>query len=229
VGLAVCLGLAFTPLGCGSSQEAGFEPIHLRGGSDGWSAPKYTVDRLTECANAGASRMTDRLYAIYLDADVRENGRVSRATVRESMLDDQGIESCMVGVLEAMLVPRYLMKGLIASHPVSPQSRGAVGNVVVLGAAVNLVPVVIVAAGVTFVVVVTLHVAEEVAEARKRRRKVEKECDELLVQCLENPWQPEWNRSRFGNRKACEFCHGECINDEKWPDYKCPPPDYRPN
>jgi hypothetical protein len=98
------------------------------------------------------------------------------------------------------------------------------GNVFVLGGAVNLVPIVLVAAGVTIVVAVTVHVAEEAIEAARRRRKVEKECKELLVECLNNRWQPEWNRGRYGNEKECGACFRHCIRHGKWHDEACPRP-----
>jgi RHS repeat-associated protein len=48
-------------------------------------------------------------------------------------------------------------------------------------------------------------------------------CDELLVECLENPWQPDWNRENFGPRKDCGACFRECkANGGEWPTYKCP-------
>ncbi|UQA58646.1 hypothetical protein [Polyangium aurulentum] len=230
MGLAVCLGLAFTPVGCGGSEEVSYAPRHA-GASDGPSAPASTVAQLEACAHGGVGSMKEGMYyAILVDADVGESGYVERVKVRDSDVAGQGIEACMVNALGAMQVPRYIVRGMFASGPVSPGSRGAMGNVMAAaGAAVTLVPIVIVAAGVTFIVAVTLHAAEEAVEASKRRRKIEKECDELLVQCLENPSQPEWNRSRFGDKKACEFCHSECLHRKKWPDYKCPPPDYRPN
>jgi hypothetical protein len=118
----------------------------------------------------GRSRLTDdTVYAIMVDVEVTESGSVDAAKVRESMIPDSGMESCMVSALEAMSVPLSVMAKLISQSD-SPQSRGYMGNVFVLGAAVNLVPIVIVAAGVTILVAVTVHVAEEAIEAIKGRK-----------------------------------------------------------
>jgi hypothetical protein len=227
-GLALCVGLAFAPLGCGGSQEPSVEPFHPA--PEGPTAPEATVAKLEACASESAARLKDDHYAIVFDVDVTESGDVDRVKIRDSVIGDHGIESCMARALEAMQVPRTILRMLVA-EPVSPQSRGAVGNVLVVGAAVELVPIVIVVARVTFVVAVTLYITEEAAEAGKRRRKqVEKMCTELRDQCLENPYQPDWNRGRFGNKKDCLSCYWECKDhDGKWPDYKCPRPDYRPN
>jgi hypothetical protein len=228
LGLAAWLGLAFMPVGCGGSQETSHEPLHHE--SDGPTAPKYTVDQLSACAKQGAARMTDGSHAlISFDADVDESGRVGRVEIRDSAIGDQGIESCMVGVLEAMLVPRYLLRGMFLWQPVSPASRGMVGNALVVGAAVNLVPIVIVAAGVTIIVALTFHVAEEAAEAISQR--AEKKCAKLRNECLENPKQPEWNRGDFGEHKDCGACYRDCVHHSKgvWPEKKCPQSNDRPN
>ena len=47
------------------------------------------------------------------------------------------------------------------------------------------------------------------------------DCQEILVECLENPWQPDWNRS-YGNKQDCRACFSLCQDDENWPDEKCP-------
>jgi hypothetical protein len=173
--------------------------------------------------------MTGTSHAIiYFEADVDEDGRVGRVEIRDSAIGDRGIESCMVGVLEAMLVPRYILRGMLASGSVSPASRGMVGNALVVGAAVNLVPIVIVAAGVTIVVAITFHGAEVVAEAISKKK--EEACMRLNIACLENPDQPEWNRELYGGKKDCLSCYRRCINEKRgWPDEMCPRTNQRPN
>lgn len=48
-------------------------------------------------------------------------------------------------------------------------------------------------------------------------------CDIQLVNCLENVWQPDWNKEDFGPRKDCGACHRECKHaGGRWPYYKCP-------
>jgi hypothetical protein len=233
MGLTLCLGPVFTPLGCGSSQDFTVEPP--RRTHEGPTAPESTVAQLTECAKRGALHLPDTNYAIIFDVDVTESGSVREAKVRESMIPDRGMESCMVRALEAMSVPGSIMamrsSQRVSSGMVSPESRAYTGNIMALaGAAVNLVPILVVAAGVTILVAVTLHVAEEAVEAARRRREVEKLCYPPFYACLASRKQPEWNRETFGDHKDCQACFGECMKaNGKWPDYKCPPPDYRPN
>jgi hypothetical protein len=136
----------------------------------------------------------------------------------------------MVRALEAMSVPRSVM-GTLASQPASPQARGYMGYVGALGGAVNLIPIVIAVAGITILVAVTLHVAAEAVEAiRRRPKKVDEACDPPFYNCLNNKWQPEWNRETYGDKKDCLGCLWECRdNGGRWPDMKCPRPGYRPN
>jgi hypothetical protein len=47
MGLALGLGLTFTPLGCGSGQEFTVEPSHHA--HEGPSVPRATVAQLTDC------------------------------------------------------------------------------------------------------------------------------------------------------------------------------------
>jgi RHS repeat-associated protein len=48
-------------------------------------------------------------------------------------------------------------------------------------------------------------------------------CARLRDLCLLNPWQPAWNRKKFGPRKDCGACYRECKHDGgAWPFYKCP-------
>jgi RHS repeat-associated protein len=48
-------------------------------------------------------------------------------------------------------------------------------------------------------------------------------CAIQLERCLENPWQPQWNRRLYGPRKNCGDCYAECKkHGGLWPVYKCP-------
>jgi RHS repeat-associated protein len=50
-------------------------------------------------------------------------------------------------------------------------------------------------------------------------------CHRLLVLCLENPWQPAWNKPLFGPKKPCGDCFGACVKSGgEWPFEKCPLP-----
>lgn len=62
-----------------------------------------------------------------------------------------------------------------------------------------------------------------VAAAVTASSAIEQVCSEHLTECLENPWQPDWNKGRFGPRKDCGACYRECkLAVGIWPSYKCP-------
>ncbi|MDC3962304.1 hypothetical protein [Polyangium jinanense] len=190
LGLALGLGCVFTPLGCASGpQGTRMGPSHRS--SDGPSVPASTVARLTECAEQGAGRLTDTHYAIMFDVAVKEDGEIHEAKIRESLIGDREIESCMTQALLAMSLPGVVTplrpSATVSRGTMSPDARVPMGNVLVLPVAVNLVPIVLVAAGVTIVVAVTVHAISGLAtrddatdeEAEKER------CKKVLEKCIE--------------------------------------------
>ncbi|TKC90035.1 hypothetical protein [Polyangium fumosum] len=202
------------------------------GSGDGPSVPAATVAALQDCAEHGAARLTDTHYAILFDVEVTGDGQVDKARVRESMIGDREIVSCMEDALHGMSLPGVVTplrsSGTVygGGGSVSPEGRTPLGHPAAAAAvvAVNLVPIVLVAAGVTIVVAVTVHVAEEAAEAIRRwPKKVEEKCQPPFQECLENPWQPKRNRETYGNYKDCGGCLAECRNkDGIWPEERCP-------
>ncbi|MDI1431385.1 hypothetical protein [Polyangium sorediatum] len=174
------------------------------------------------------------------DVDVAGDGQVDKARVRESMIDDREIVSCMEDALHGMSLPGVVTplrsSGPVYGNSVSPDGRTPMGHpaaaAAVAGAAVNLIPIVLAAGGVTILVAVTAHVAEEVVEAVEaagRRRAVERRCYELQEECLENPWQPEDNKKIYGEKKDCRGCLRECLWKSIWPAERCPRPGNRSN
>jgi hypothetical protein len=223
IGLALCLGLAFTPVGCGGSQEmGGMESSHRAG--EGPQAPEATISELTDCANKGAARLKETSYAFQFDVEVTESGHAGRVKVRDSYPGDSGIESCMARALEGMTSPVPVMR-LISQQAVSPQSRGVMGIALPIAAGVSLAPIFITAFGVTIIVGIGLSLSKEAVEAINRQRKAQKDCMNWLVECLNTRKQPEWNRDTYGSHKDCQSCFGHCIkHNGKWHEAACPRP-----
>ena len=57
-----------------------------------------------------------------------------------------------------------------------------------------------------------------------KKRKNEKMCDTLTVECLEHRKQPPERVKQWGPEKDCGACQRECYKDGVWPEYKCPRP-----
>jgi len=221
IGLGFCLGLAFMPLGCGG--PAAEKPAFMASSTDA-DLPGETVAALTACVEEGADRLKPTTEAIIFDVGVNADGQVEAARVKDTTVDDPGISSCMTSALRAMSLPPWV-EAKVRRH-VSAESRQYTGNPG-LGALISLGPIVLVAAGVTVIVVLGVYVVAETAEALKKRKKgIEDKCHELLVECLEFPFQPEWNKEMFGPKKQCEACFGLCLHQNgRWPTDKCPRPD----
>lgn len=61
---------------------------------------------------------------------------------------------------------------------------------------------------------------EPCEECEARTRDI---CKRLLVLCLKDPFQPEWNKPNYGPRKDCGACFRSCVNNGGvWPFEKCP-------
>jgi hypothetical protein len=154
---------------------------------------------------------------------VTEDGHAGRVRLKDSSPSDGEMESCMTDVLKDMPVPPSAVQALTPqteAEAVSPESRGFIGNpLLAVMVLVELVPVVVVAAGVTVVVGVTVYTT---AETAKRQRKMEKICSPPFYECLNNRKQPKWTWEKFGETKDCLACLFSCRRHGEWPDDKCP-------
>jgi RHS repeat-associated protein len=56
-----------------------------------------------------------------------------------------------------------------------------------------------------------------------KKRKKRPTCDIFLDDCMQNQWQPDWNRDLFGFKKDCGACNRFCKTQGYWPTDKCPP------
>src|SRR5262249_22826754 len=127
-----------------------------------------------------------------------------------------------------MPVPLSITRTLLPQE-VSPESRGLMGQPIPLVApaagGVGLAPILIMAAGGSIIVCVYLYVSAETAEAARRGDR-ERKCMSLLIECINAPKQPEWNRGEYGDYKDCGACFRDCKEHSagKWPDKKCPRP-----
>jgi hypothetical protein len=132
----------------------------------------------------------------------------------------------MTRALEGMPVPLSVTRTLSA-QAVSPQSRGVMGGVWVLGGAVPLAPIFIVAAGVTITVLVSVRLTEEAIEAARRRRKVKDRCRDMFVVCQElgppcMTYLPGCGTPGLTPCGACnEFCLAENPYDANCRCYSC--------
>ncbi len=180
-------GLFWFGAGCSSAQ--GFSTRPSPSTPDGLTAPPSTIEQLSECANRETSQFTDTNYAIMFDLEAAESGNVLRAKVTDSMLGDSEMESCMAGVLEGMVLPsvtRAMRSRKLGSNGnVSLQSLAPMGNVLVLGGPINLVPILIVAGGVTILVAVAIYVVSDSTASSGDPKPAGPDCKKEKERCLD--------------------------------------------
>lgn len=217
MGLSVCLGITFAPLGCGSTQEAVYDSAP-RSSSQGVPAPGPVVAQFQGCLDRGADRLTGSSYGIMLEVTATEDGHVRGVKVKSSMLTDHpGIESCMVRALEGMSLPASVT-GMrsprrVSGGVVAPESRALAGTAAVLGGAVviivELLPIVVVAVGVTVIVGVTIDLVTETITSDTAEPMTEKErCRKVVEACLLecNPYLNSGEKSGMPYHKCLREC-----------------------
>ncbi|TKD13302.1 hypothetical protein [Polyangium fumosum] len=236
--LATCVAVCVAPMGCGSSEEHAVAPERTQG-----SLPARTVRALQACAEEGTGRLRRQAYEIGFKVELTDD-RVQAVAPKGPRLDDAGLERCMMNALRTMADAGFSTdRTELVSYGGHLPARGVLANVTVLPEIVKLAEVVVAGpGGVTIVVVVVVVVIaavvlsedkpqEEVVEAIKRwPRKVLEKCQPRFDECLGNQYQPDWNQEMFGEKKDCRSCFDECKKDKgQWPNYKCPPPGWKPN
>lgn len=184
LGLSLSLGFAFTPLGCGGKQKVvDYAPADGRP-----EVPDGIKEELTDCVKRGVGRLSDSHYAIMFNVRADDDGDVSSVEIEDSLMGDRAIESCMRRALQGMTVPSSIraMRSSRADGEgvVAPGSRALVGNPLVLGGAtVALGPVVIVAAGVTVLVAVTIYLVSEMSKPSDMADEEYERCHKVKDAC----------------------------------------------
>lgn len=241
-GLVFALGFGFVPvgLGCGSSRAFGSA---LPAYSDA-AVPASIAQQLNACAEHHKAHLGIAQHAISFEVQLSADGQVDAVTLKDSTLDDQGLEACMASALRSLSADNIPMRrsDLSSPPPVAPESRSLLGQEEVLLCMAS--PPCLLALGLligaSFITVqIYLYTSGQSAMAKPRPiaapiattmptvAEAEDEddpCMPLLIECLENPWQPQWNRKTYGPRKDCNACYHDCKDHSKgvWPDKKCP-------
>ena len=136
--------------------------------------------------------------------------------IKDSSIDDENITSCMASVLRTMSLPASVTELRSSQRAsdgrVSPQSRALTGNVLVLGGViVNLVPIVIVAAGVTIVVGIAIELVSEMSKPKWISEEEYERCRKVFEACelmCRKPGGPSKYYGSYG------LCMKECRDAE---------------
>jgi hypothetical protein len=175
--LSSFIGLAL--FGCGSNpgDEPRASPQRIISGSQtstlaSAEAPRETVNELQVCVNRHAPGLSSDSYAILFDLEATKSGQVTAVKIKDSMVDGSDVEACITNVLKQM----DASVATNMQHGATPQSRSVVGIVQAAAAPIALLPIALVAGGVTILLGVTIYVAtgnvtvDDVLDAARRRR-----------------------------------------------------------
>lgn len=143
--------------------------------------PEWTTREMKACVEAIAPGVTASSHAFQYNLGANEQGAVVDVKLHDSTLREPSLEACFARALSAMRVPNDAL-WLRSSKPFSggeslSSSRADTGFVQALAAPIALLPIVLVASGLTILVGVTIYVASEALKERQR-------CKEVLAFCI---------------------------------------------
>ena len=237
--LAVAASLSFTPLGCSGGR------LGAAAGQGDAEMPEGIALEIRTCAAKHVQHLGSAQHTVSFDVKLASNGEVDSVALRASTLGDEGLEACIASALRSLSEGDLPMRQSY-SHPQgpgAPEARALVGQVEALECLASPPCLLVVAffVGAAYVAVqIYLHAAQSSTAKPKPQStttatpiattvpvvgsEIERRCMDWQVECLENIYQPKWNRSKFGEKKDCGACFRECKNHAKgeWPDYKCP-------
>lgn len=209
--VTLCCGLGLIAAGCGASRPL----TAIESGNSEQPLADSTISDLTTCVKNGAGDLKKGSYKLRFNVTVNKRGWVSDVEPEGLGLDVDAMEECMVGALKNMTVPPFVYQRAEeeqASQPISPQSRGHMGNVMVLGGVVPLVPILIVAAGVTIIIGVTIHVSTSTRDVTDEDGE-KMRCKKVLERCVEKCTEKTIPTGTY-NGDPFFVCRRKCLEAE---------------
>jgi hypothetical protein len=181
---------AMCGIGCSGPQP---EPLYVHNDSvpptmsesaRSIEVPEATVRELKACVETKYRRSAEPSHAFQYNLGANDQGKVLEVNLRDSTLRDGLLEACFERALAAMEVPKDALQFRVAK-PFSGgestySSRADISIVQAAAAPIALVPIVLVTAGVTILVGVTIYIAAEALEEQERCKGVKEDC---IVAC----------------------------------------------
>ena len=218
LGLILCLGFVFTPLGCGGNNE--WTVVPSRAANDDPHVPPATFSAVLACANAAQGRLTDRVYRMRFEVEVTESGEENRVKLRDSSPGESTLEACVGHALEGMELPLSVLGRTSMENAVSPASRGLMGQGLEEAiAAINMAPIYLAVAAVAVVVVVGVHYTAKAIDARRLRKRREKCLDMYEICKNERPRSCD-HLTDFG-LTLCAICRDDCQAAKPYTSSEC--------
>ena len=223
LGLTLCLGLAFMPLGCGGSNAWSTVPGAVREDREEPPVPAGTFAALMACVTEAKGRLSDTVYTLQFNVEVDERGEVVQVKLRDSLPKEPGMEACLGDALAGMTLPRSALARMPREKAVSPAARGLTGQVweelFLIGGAINLAPIFLATTAVTVTVIVGVKVTTEAIDATRRRRKRKEQCIDMFTECKSRGYPCDVIVEE--ENTMCEPCMRNCINNLPYKIIQC--------
>jgi hypothetical protein len=186
------MGGATMGLGCGGAvqEEAPSAVLHQpeprrMAEAAGIEGPEATVREMKACVEAMHQQSAEPFHAFQYNLGANEQGKVLEVKLHDATLRDASLEACFKRVLAAMSVPKDALQ-LRSSKPFSGGEstyarRADIGIVQAAAAPIAMLPIILVAGGVTILVGVTIIV---VAHAIDDVKAEQERCKQVLAFCI---------------------------------------------
>jgi hypothetical protein len=187
-GLVLCLGSGLMSAGCASNERRVLVPVPEATPED--PVPESTLANLKECAERWGGDLIAPSYEVEFDLTVTGAGWVTEVAPKRPRLDVRDMEECMMGALQNMTVPSFVLEKAaseMGSRQVPAQARGFIGQAEAMDEVLfTLAPVIIEAGPVAILVTIGIVAAASVADWSKRRgcpkewEYAEEQCEKML-------------------------------------------------
>lgn len=214
------------PVGCAATDEVVEVPTQPPPVSAEKELSATMTIALQNCVAAEASQLSRHAYEISFEIDATSAGVVRGVEMKRRGLENAGIETCMLQVLESLYVRQYLpQEELFQSSPQSnlQSSKALLGTTAVLPQLIRLAPIVLTVPGcITVVVGVVIVVAVAAVAVGSMSAECAEEWDKAFKECRR---QADSNDPDYGvtggyiDMKACARslvrvgCGGNRVDD----------------
>lgn len=223
--LFTLMSSTIVPFGCGHSIER--MPLHAKEQKALPGIPPMTTQRLQACVDEYGGQLDDQPYRITARVKVNTNHRVTDVFVTGVPERAPDFESCTRVALSDMAIPESLFQlrpdeilGMTDSPAVSTRKEMATPAVVVIGVVYLLGEFAAQYGGYVILFAVSVELvkeaSEDVAEALRRRRRWENDCDAQRTECLMSDIADQ--SGGLFKHTLCHLCRETCVKSGgTWP------------
>jgi hypothetical protein len=221
--LATGLTLAFVPFGCASSIEA--PRLYQVATRDESLVPSITAERLQACLETYQDQFSSGNIRVRYRVSVDKQGRVLSVETNDIPKSAPDFASCTRVSLREMTVPDQALRhrpgqSVGSTNGQTQAARGAMGDVLVVGAETELAELAVTAGGITVLLTIAIVLAvsgvTDIVDAIDEDQENKRRCNEMRTRCL-HTYRSNQPGPLYGHSR-CEKCRDVCVNSGGvWP------------